>query len=70
MTITEPILDKVLHLPESQIPMFISFLETLPEDGHTKKNVSKRLGVAKEISFPANFDDIDYGTLELFGLGS
>ncbi len=29
---------------------------------------SKRIGVAKDISLSADFDDIDYGTEELFGL--
>lgn len=70
IAMSEPILDRILHLPESQIPMFVSFLDTLPEVKSAKKDVNKRLGIARGISFPANFDDIDYGTAELFGLNS
>ncbi len=37
------------------------------------KDVSKRIGVAKNITFPSNFDDIDYGNysviLALRGIG-
>ncbi len=70
ITMSEPILDRLLHLPENQIPMIAAFLESLPNADIKGKNVSNRIGVAKNISFPANFDDIDYGTEELFGLNT
>ena len=41
--------------------------ESLP-DKETTKDVRFRIGAAKHISCPSNFDDIDYGTSELFGL--
>ena len=68
ITMPETVIDRVLHLPESQGPMFITFLETLTDSSPLKKDVSKRIGVAENITFPADFDDIDYGTNELFGL--
>ncbi len=63
--------DKVLHLPANQIPIFMAFLDTLDmQDTTAKKDVSKRIGVASGITFPADFDEIDYGTLDLFVINS
>ncbi len=68
ISVSESILDAVLHLSANQIPAFTAFLSTLTSAGTSKKDVSKRIGVAKSITFPSDFDDIDYGTSELFGL--
>ena len=66
--ISESVLDTVLHLSANQIPALTMFLNTLTSDDESKRDVSKRIGIAKNISFPSDFDDIDYGTSELFGL--
>lgn len=68
ITMPETVIDRVLHLPENQIPKLITFLETLTESSPSKINVYKRIGVAEDITFPSDFDDIDYGTNEAFGL--
>lgn len=68
ISVSESILDTVLHLPANQIPAFTTFLGTLTGSDIPQKDVSKRVGIAKNITFPSNFDDIDYGTSELFGL--
>ena len=47
----------------------VSLNATLPSD-NPSKHVDNRIGIAKDISFPANFDDIDYGTTDLFGLNA
>ena len=70
LTVTEPILDKIMNIPANQIPAFVAFLDSLTSVSDSKKDVSKRIGVAKDISFPADFDDIDYGTTDLFGLNA
>lgn len=66
--ISEPVWDKILHLSAEQIPAFTAFVENLTETKPVSMNTAKRIGVAKNITFPANFDEIDYGTAELFGL--
>ncbi|MBR6015045.1 MAG: hypothetical protein IK059_03085 [Firmicutes bacterium] len=68
ITMPETIIDRILHLPVNQIPMLTAFLDTLPKVDYEKQTVDKRIGIAKDLSFPANFDDIDYGTEELFGI--
>ena len=70
LTMTEPILDKIMNIPANQIPAFVAYLDSLITDNTPRKDVSTRLGVAKDISFPADFDDIDYGTVDLFGLNA
>lgn len=68
ISVSESVLDTVLHLSANQIPAFTAFLDTLTGSDTPEKDVSKRIGVAKNITFPPDFDDIDYGTSELFGL--
>ena len=68
ISVSESMLDTVLHLSANQMPAFTAFLSTLTCTDTPRKDVSKRIGVAKSITFPSNFDDIDYGTSELFGL--
>ena len=68
ISVSESVLDTVLHLSANQMPAFTAFLDTLTHTDTATKDVSKRIGVAKNITFPSNFDDIDYGTSELFGL--
>lgn len=68
ITVPEQVLDKIMHLPEDKISILTEFLETLYSDPMPKADVSRRIGIAKSIEFPADFDDIDYGTMELFGL--
>ncbi len=43
-------------------------LKNLPPLSPSRRDVSNRIGIAKNISFPSDFDDIDYGTSDLFGL--
>ncbi len=66
--ISEPVWDKILHLSAEQIPAFTAFIENLTDAKPTVRNTANRIGVAKNITFPADFDEIDYGTAELFGL--
>lgn len=68
ISVPESVLDTVLHLSANQIPAFTAFLDTLTSVDATKKDVSKRIGIAKDLTFPSDFDDIDYGTSDLFGL--
>ncbi len=68
ISVPESVLDTVLHLSANQIPAFTAFLDTLTSADTSDKDVSKRIGIAKDITFPSDFDDIDYGTSELFGL--
>ena len=58
---------KILEADESDT-CFTAFLNTLTNTDTPTKDVSKRIGVAKNITFPSNFDEIDYGTSELFRL--
>ena len=67
-SVSESVMDTVLHLPADQIPAFTAFLSTLKSAETSKKDAGKRIGIAKNIVFPSDFDDIDYGTSELFGL--
>ncbi len=68
ISVPESVLDTVLHLSANQIPAFTAFLDALTSADTSDKDVSKRIGIAKDITFPSDFDDIDYGTSELFGL--
>ena len=68
IAMSEPIFERILNLSESQIPLITAFLDTLSDEKASKKSVSNRIGIAKNISFPADFDDIDYGTADFFGL--
>lgn len=67
-SLSESVLDTVLHLSANQMPALTAFLNTLTSTDTPRKDVSKRIGIAKNITFPSNFDDIDYGTSDLFGL--
>ncbi|MCR4749432.1 MAG: hypothetical protein K5877_06535 [Lachnospiraceae bacterium] len=68
IAISEQTIDKVIHIPAEQIPAFNSFLDGFVHEDSSNADANKRIGIAKDISFPADFDDIDYGTADFFGL--
>ena len=70
VAISEQTIDKVLHISDEQIPLLTNFVDELINNDVSSIDVSNRIGIAKDISFPADFDDIDYGSLDLFGLNS
>ena len=60
--------DKINSLSEEQYHILNVILDAFNAENQKKKDVNKRIGIAKDISFPSDFDDIDFGTSELFGI--
>ena len=62
-------LDKVANLTDEQFSIVIAIIDEFSRENKPPFDVSKRIGIgAGKIKFPENFDDIDFGTDELFGL--
>ena len=68
ISIVESTWEKIMQLNDEQIPLVNSYIDDILKNNQVTSIPKRRLGVASQISFPANFDDIDYGTEELFGL--
>lgn len=67
--VNEKMIYQLSHLTMEQFHIFSALLDEFSVKNNSTNEIGKRIGVAKEINFPSDFDDIDYHTEELFGLG-
>ena len=63
-------IQKLSSLTSDQLIMITTLMNEFANANEKKHDVSKRIGIAKNINFPSDFDDIDYGTEDLFGLNA
>lgn len=67
--VNEKMIYQLSHLTMEQFRIFTALLDEFSVKNDSANVTEKRIGVAKEIDFPSDFDDIDYHTEELFGIG-
>ena len=68
IAVTNNVIDQISGLTSEQFDILTALLD---ECSKTSKpsGVGKRIGIAKgKFQVPADFDDIDYNTSELFGI--
>ncbi|MBQ4511878.1 MAG: hypothetical protein II969_02720 [Anaerolineaceae bacterium] len=61
--------DKIVNLSDEQFSIINALIDEFTRENKRSIDVNNRIGIASgKISCPDNFDDIDFGTEELFGL--
>ena len=71
MTATKAMVQKIEKLSPDQYQVVSKLLDLLSLDTvavQSEQKVSRKIGVAPEISVPSDFDDIDFESEKLFGL--
>ena len=67
MDVSSTMINKLSQLSPERFLIISTLLDELADNNNTS-TTPKRIGVAKDINFPSNFGEIDYGVDELFGL--
>ena len=67
MDVSSTMIDKLSQLSPERFLIISTLLDELTDSDKTN-TTHERIGVAKDITFPSNFDEMDYGIDELFGL--
>ena len=67
MEVSSTMVDKISRLSSEDFLVISTLVDRLFQM-NPQKSEKRKIGVAKDINFPSNFDEIDYGIEELFGL--
>ena len=63
-------LEKIRYLSDDQLSILDAIIDEFYKKTINSIDTDKRIGVAKgKFSVPDDFDEIDFGTSELFGIG-
>ena len=68
IAVTNNVIDQISGLTSEQFDILTALLDQFSKTSKPS-GVGKRIGIAKgKFQVPADFDDIDYNTSELFGI--
>ncbi|GEM_PF-2453156 len=68
MMTTEAMVDIIESLSPEQYSVIVKLVDIFSTEATAKKSECRKIGVAPNISVPADFDDIDFDSVNFFGM--